>query len=144
MNNIKFDDELVDIDKVKSLIIDMLNKSERIPYVDFKSNNLELCSDELNYKYTYVTNELSEIFYKLLINKELSSVFPYSVSVINLEWRNEIRLEIKVIVTYNMDINDEHDEYYDINGKYFNYEIIKIEDIFSPSDIMKGDANGPI
>lgn len=144
MDKIKFDDELVDIDKVKSLIIDMLNKSERIPYVDFKSDNLELCPDELEYKYTYADNELSTIFYKILIDKELSSVFPYSVSVINLEWRNEIRLEIKVIVTYNMDINDEHDEYYDINGKYFNYEIIEIGDLFDPLEIIKGDANESI
>lgn len=28
MDKIKFDDELVDVDKVKSLIIDMLNKSD--------------------------------------------------------------------------------------------------------------------
>lgn len=40
MDNIKFDDELVNIDKVKSLIIDMLNKSERIPYVDFKFDSI--------------------------------------------------------------------------------------------------------
>nr|DAT18595.1 MAG TPA: hypothetical protein [Caudoviricetes sp.] len=145
MDKIKFDDELVDIDKVKSLIIYMLNKSERIPYVDFKSDNLELCPDELEYKYTYADNELSTIFYKILIDKELSSVFPHSVSVINnFDWQKKIRLAVKVIVIYNMSINDEHDEYYDINGKYFNYEIIEIGDIFSPSDIMKGDTNGSI
>ena len=145
MDKIKFDDELVNIDKVKSLIIDMPNKSERIPYVDFKSNNLELCPDELEYKYTYVDNELYTIFYKILIDKELSSVFPHSVSVINnLDYQKKIRLAVKVIVTYNMDINDEHDEYYDINGKYFNYEIIEIGDLFDPSEIIKGDANEPI
>lgn len=145
MDNIKFDDEFVDIDKVKSLIIDILNKSERIPYLDFKSNNLELCPDELEYKYTYVTNELSTIFYKILIDKELSSVFPHSVSVINnLDCKKKIRLAVKVIVIYNMSINDEHDEYYDINGKYFNYEIIEIGDLFDPSNIMKGDTNGII
>lgn len=138
MDKIKFDDELVNIDKVKSLIIDMLNKSERIPYVDFKSNNLELCQDELEYKYTYVDNELSTIFYKILIDKELSSVFPHSVSVINnLDYQKKIRLEVKVIVIYNMSINDEHDEYYDINGKYFNYKIIEIGGLFDPSEIMK-------
>lgn len=145
MDKIKFDDELVNIDKVKSLIIDMLNKSERIPYVDFKSDNLELCPDELEYKYTYADNELSTIFYKILIDKELSSVFPHSVSVINnFDWQKKIHLAVKVIVIYNMSINDEHDEYYDINGKYFNYEIIEIRDLFDPSEIMKGDANGPI
>lgn len=139
MDKIKFDDELVDIDKVKSLIIDMLNKSERIPYVDFKSDNLELCPDELEYKYTYADNELSTIFYKILIDKELSSVFPHSVSVINnFDWQKKIRLAVKVIVINNMSINDEHDEYYDINGKYFNYEIIEIRDLFDPSEIMKG------
>lgn len=142
MDKIKFDDELVDIDKVKSLIIDMLNKSERIPYVDFKSDNLELCPDELEYKYTYADNELSTIFYKILIDKELSSVFPHSVSVINnFDWQKKIRLAVKVIVTYNMDINDELDEYYDINGKYFNYEIIEIGDLFNPSEIMKKGVN---
>lgn len=145
MDKIKFDDKLVDIDKVKSLIIDMLNKSERIPYVDFKSDNLELCPDELEYKYTYADNELSTIFYKILIDKELSSVFPHSVSVINnFDWQKKICLEVKVIVIYNMSINDEHDEYYNINGKYFNYEIIEIGDLFDPSEIMKGDANGSI
>lgn len=145
MDKIKFDDELVDVDKVKSLIIDMLNKSERIPYVDFKSDNLELCPDELEYKYTYADNELSTIFYKILIDKELSSIFPHSVSVINnLDHQKKIRLAVKVIVIYNMSINDEHDEYYDINGKYFNYEIIEIGDLFDQLEIIKGDANESI
>ena len=142
MDNIKFDDENVDINKVKSLIMDMLNKSERLNIIDFKSDNLELVPDEFEYRLDY-EDKLYTIFYKILINKE-TSVIPYSLSIINLNERNKINLELKVIATYKVSINDEPDAYYDINGKYFNHEIILIEDLFDPSDIMKGDTNGSI
>ena len=114
MDKIKFDDELVDVDKVKSLIIDMLNKSERIPYVNFKSDNLELCPDELEYKYTYADNELSTIFYKILIDKELSSKSNESEAIVKVFFENNMLDNTSVFsFMFRIDTHDKSDEWFE-------------------------------
>lgn len=50
MDKIKFDDELVNIDKVKSIFMDLLNNSRIKDYIDFEKDNLDLDINELYYK----------------------------------------------------------------------------------------------
>lgn len=76
MNNIKFDEELVDIDKVKSLFMNLLNNSRIKDYIDFEKDNLDLDVNEFYYKRSYFSNEICFIYYDVLINKKTVVCIP--------------------------------------------------------------------
>ena len=136
MDNIKFDEELVDIDKVKSLIIDLLNDSRIKDYIDFTKDNLDLDVNEMYYKRSYFSNEICFLYYNILINKKPLSVFPHCVTLDHIEDKGIIRMGIQVILVNEFKDNK--------NNPFFVCDILKMEEYFDLSDIMKGETNGSI
>ena len=136
MDNIKFDEELVDIDKVKSLIIDLLNDSRIKDYIDFTKDNLDLDVNEMYYKRSYFSNEICFLYYNILINKKPLSVFPHCVTLDHIEDKGIIRMGIQVILVNEFKDNK--------NNPFFVCDILKMEEDFDLSDIMKGETNGSI
>ena len=131
MNNIKFDEELVDIDKVKSIFMDLLNNSRIKDYIDFEKDNLDLDVNEFYYKRSYFSNEICFIYYNVLINKKPLFVFPHYVTLNHIEDKDIIRMGIQVMLIDEFNDNK--------NRPFYVCDILKKEEDFNMEDIMKGE-----
>ena len=123
-DKIEFNALTVNNDKIKSIIINMLKKSDFKDLLVFKESDLLLYCREL-----FADSTVYELDYTILVDRKDSFILPNHASLYYCSKDGKYHVNLKIILIH----------YH--NELYVSTEIINLHDTFELSDLVVGGEN---